>query len=79
MKKQTIKTLSLTKTTVSRINELNEIVGGTGTMSTDPGCASGDDTVSAVILCMEDFTQGCSPSFLRQCPYTKDTDPQYCW
>ncbi|WP_298515624.1 hypothetical protein [uncultured Kordia sp.] len=78
MKKQKVKNLSLSKKTVSKINELNQVVGGTGTMSTVPGCAS-DSEVSAIILCMEDFTLGCSPSFLRQCPNTKDTDPQYCW
>ncbi|WP_298515633.1 hypothetical protein [uncultured Kordia sp.] len=78
MKKQKVKNLSLSKKTVSKINELDQLVGGTGTMSTVPGCASGSE-VSAVIRCMEEFTQGCSPSFLNQCPTTVNTAPGYCW
>jgi hypothetical protein len=65
MKKKHVKNLKLHKKVVSKINELNKTVGGNDSFGPEQ--------------CMEEFTLGCSPSFLRQCPPTKDTDPQYCW
>jgi hypothetical protein len=79
MKKQNIKTLKITKSTISKMNELQKVYGG----GTGDG---GSDSFGPE--CMEDFTLGCSPTFLNQCPsgpmclisdgYTC-TQPQYCW
>ncbi|MBC8756609.1 hypothetical protein H2O64_18195 [Kordia sp. YSTF-M3] len=63
MKKKRLKSLSLCKKTISRFNEVNQIVGG-------------EDTVSDEILCMEEFTEGCAPSFVNGCA---TVEPRLCF
>jgi len=81
MKKQKIKSLSLSKRTVST---LNPVKGGGHTdgcfytdntrcqtqqecESRDPGCLT-PTGISACLACFEIFTEGCGQSFLGQCP-----------
>jgi hypothetical protein len=55
MKKQNIKNLKLTRKTISKISEVNQtLVGGVDSFGPE--------------RCMEDFTLGCSPTFLTNCP-----------
>lgn len=64
MKKKKIKNLILSKKTVFKFNK-NKVNGG-GTMSTTPGCATGNNP-SAIIVCMEDYTLGCVNSLPGWC------------
>ncbi|WP_299883610.1 hypothetical protein [uncultured Lacinutrix sp.] len=75
MKKKNLKNLVLSKNTVSRFSKHK--VNGGGTMSTTPDCATGNNP-SAIIVCMEDFTLGCSPSFMGQCPDGDHSLPGWC-
>lgn len=82
MKKKKIKSLLLSKKTVSKLDNYLSIKGGL-TMgcgytpntrcesqeeceSRDPGCLE-PTGISACIRCLEIFTEGCSPSFLGNC------------
>ncbi|MEM6720397.1 MAG: hypothetical protein AAF611_13815 [Bacteroidota bacterium] len=69
MKKKRIENLKLKKNTVSKINELNKTVGGEDSFQPEG--------------CFEEFTWGCSPSFLQQCTrppvsVTECTQPPFC-
>lgn len=57
MKKKIVRNLSLSKRTISTISDAQNLIGGT-----DGGMSFGAER------CMEEFTQGCSPTFLTQCP-----------
>ncbi|MEM6720398.1 MAG: hypothetical protein AAF611_13820 [Bacteroidota bacterium] len=69
MKKQKIKSLNLSKKLVSNLANLNQVRGGAPTdfncgdtlldcPTNHPNCLQPSD-VSACLLCMEEFTEGC--------------------
>lgn len=80
MKKQKLKGLNLSKRIVSKLSDASAVKGGRsiGCETNHPNCME-PSGVSACLPCMEDFTEGCSPSFLNQCPVTTNTAPTYCW